>query len=127
MLTITEDREGHGCTVCRVVGELDMSTSTQLRDNLARLATSRRLVIDLSGVPFVDSSGLSALVGGIRRVREHDGDVVVACRHRPLGRLLRMTGFEGIVTVTETVNEALACLDGTEPVTSERPDALQPG
>ena len=125
MLTIEEGREPNGCIVCRVVGELDLSTVTQLRDSLAHLATCPRLVIDLSAVPFVDSAGLGALVGAIRRVREHGGDVVVACSRRTLGRLLRMTGFEGIVTVTETVGEALASLDAKEPVSSRRSRACQ--
>jgi anti-sigma B factor antagonist len=127
MLTIEEGREPNGCIVCRVVGELDLSTVAQLRDSFTHLAKSCLLVIDLSAVPFVDSAGLGALVGGIRRVREYGGDVVVACSRRPLGRLLRMTGFEGIVTVTETVNEALASLDAKEPVSSRRSRVFQPG
>ncbi len=127
MLTIEEVREPNDCIICRVAGELDMYTVTQLRDTLARLATCRRLVIDLSGVPFVDSAGLGALVGGIRRVREHGGDVVVVCNRRTLGRLLRMTGFEGIVTMTETVNEALVSLDAKELFPSRRSKALQSG
>jgi anti-sigma B factor antagonist len=127
MLIVEKGQEADGCIVCRVVGELDLSTVTQLRDSLADLAGSPRLVLDLSDVPFVDSAGLGALVGGIRRVREHGGDVVVACSRRTLGRLLRMTGFEGIVTVTETVSEALAALTAREPVSPGRSKALQPG
>ncbi len=38
-----------------------------------------RLVIDLSRVPFIDSAGLGALIGGIRRTRELGGQVAVAC------------------------------------------------
>ena len=58
MLTIDEDGRTNGCTICRAFGELEAFTVGQFRDSLARLSTSRRLVIDLSGVSFVDSAGL---------------------------------------------------------------------
>jgi anti-sigma B factor antagonist len=99
-----------GCTVCRPVGELDAFTVSQFRQSLAELASSARLLIDLSGVPFVDSAGLGALIGGIRRVRELGGDVAVACPRPTLTRLLRTTGFDRIVTVTTTPDEAMTAL-----------------
>jgi anti-sigma B factor antagonist len=82
--------------VCRPVGELDAYTVGQFREQLAELATSRRLLIDLSSVPFMDSAGLGALIGGIRRAREAGGDVAVACSR--------------IVPVTETVEAAASAL-----------------
>jgi anti-sigma B factor antagonist len=97
-------------TVCRPVGELDAFTVSQFRQSLAELASSPCLLIDLSGVPFVDSAGLGALIGGIRRVRELGGDVAVACPRPTLTRLLRTTGFDRIVTVTATVEEAMSAL-----------------
>jgi anti-sigma B factor antagonist len=99
-----------GCTICRPVGELDAFTVSQFRQTLAELASSSLLLIDLSGVPFVDSAGLGALIGGIRRVRELGGDVAVACPRPTLTRLLRTTGFDRIVTVTATLEEALSTL-----------------
>jgi anti-sigma B factor antagonist len=97
-------------TLCRPVGELDAYTVAQFRDALARLASSPRLLIDLSSVPFMDSSGLGALIGGIRRARESDGDVTVACSRPTLTRLLHTTGFDRIVSVEETVEAAAAAL-----------------
>ena len=97
-------------TVCRPKGELDAFTVSQFREALAELATTPRLVIDLSEVPFIDSAGLGALIGGIRRTREQGGDVTVACNRATLIRLLRTTGFDRIVTVADTVDEAAAAL-----------------
>jgi len=97
-------------TVCRPKGELDAFTVSQFRESLAELASSARLVIDLSEVPFIDSAGLGALIGGIRRTREQGGDVSVACNRSTLIRLLRTTGFDRIVTVADTVEEAAAAL-----------------
>jgi anti-sigma B factor antagonist len=99
-----------GYTICRPVGELDAFTVSQFRQALAQLASNERLLIDMSGVPFVDSDGLGALIGGIRRARELGGDVAVSCSRPTLTRLLRTTGFDRIVTVTETVEEAAASL-----------------
>ncbi|HEY6532187.1 MAG TPA: STAS domain-containing protein [Acidimicrobiales bacterium] len=97
-------------TLCRPVGELDAYTVGQFRDALAGLASIQRLLIDLSDVPFMDSSGLGALIGGIRRAREADGDVTVACSRPTLTRLLHTTGFDRIVAVADTVDAAAAAL-----------------
>ncbi|MGH9072853.1 MAG: STAS domain-containing protein [Acidimicrobiales bacterium] len=89
---------------------------SQFRQALGDLASTPRLLIDLSAVPFVDSAGLGALIGGIRRARELGGDVAVSSTRPTLTRLLRTTGFDRIVTVAETVAEAAAALT-SEPAT----------
>jgi anti-sigma B factor antagonist len=104
-----EDAAGY--TLCRPVGELDAYTVSQFREALGGLASKQYLLIDLSAVPFMDSAGLGALIGGIRRAREAGGDVAVACSRPTLTRLLHTTGFDRIVPVTETVESAAAALD----------------
>ena len=111
MLEIEVDDTG-GYTLCRPVGELDAYTVTHFRDTLGELASHPRVVIDLSEVPFMDSAGLGALIGGIRRAREQGGDVAVACSRPTLTRLLHTTGFDRIVPVTETLESAVSALDG---------------
>ena len=96
--------------LCRPVGELDAFTVSQFRQALADLASAPRLLIDMSAVPFLDSAGLGALIGGIRRARELGGDVAVACNRPTLVRLLRTTGFDRIVAVADSVEEAAAAL-----------------
>lgn len=99
-------------TLCRPVGELDAYTVLAFRETLGELAQRPKVVIDLSEVPFMDSAGLGALIGGIRRAREHGGEVAVACSRPTLTRLLHTTGFDRIVPVTETLEAAVAALDG---------------
>jgi anti-sigma B factor antagonist len=106
-----EVHQGDGYTICRPIGELDAFTVSQFRQSLSELATNHRLLIDMSRVPFVDSAGLGALIGGIRRTRELGGDVAVACNRPTLVRLLKTTGFDRIVTVAETVEEAAQALE----------------
>ncbi|MEO6628668.1 MAG: STAS domain-containing protein [Aquihabitans sp.] len=109
MLEIEVDDTG-GFTLCRPVGELDAYTVIRFREVLSELASHPRLVIDLSEVPFMDSAGLGALIGGIRRARENGGEVAVACSRPTLTRLLHTTGFDRIVPVTETLDAAVSAL-----------------
>ncbi len=97
-------------TLCRPIGELDAYTVGQFRESLVELANKPRLLIDLSEVPFMDSAGLGALIGGIRRAREAEGEVSVACSRPTLTRLLHTTGFDRIVPVTETLDAAIQAL-----------------
>lgn len=101
-------------TLCRPSGELDAYTVGTFREALARLAGENRLLIDLSEVPFMDSAGLGALIGGIRKARDADGAVAVACSRPALTRLLHTTGFDRIVPVTESIEEAEEALADSE-------------
>lgn len=109
-IQVTEIEGDHPYTLCRPTGELDAYTVGAFRDALAKLAGHSRLLIDLSDVPFMDSAGLGALIGGIRRAREAEGAVAVACSRPALTRLLHTTGFDRIVPVTESLEEAEAAL-----------------
>ncbi len=105
-----EENETH--TLCRPVGELDAYTVGKFREALTGLSAAPRLVIDLSAVPFMDSAGLGALIGGIRRTRENNGAVAVACSRPTLTRLLHTTGFDRIVPVEENLDAAVSALGG---------------
>ena len=104
----TDEHEGY--TVVRPKGDIDAYSVGQFREALGELADRPRVLIDLSEVPFMDSAGLGALIGGIRRAREADGEVAVACSRATLTRLLHTTGFDRIVPVTESVAEAAEAL-----------------
>lgn len=97
-------------TVCRPEGDIDAYSVGKFREALAGLAETPNLIIDLGEVPFMDSAGLGALIGGIRRARDNDGTVVVACDRPALTRLLQTTGFDRIVPVTESMEDAVAAL-----------------
>jgi anti-sigma B factor antagonist len=114
-----EVEESTDYTLCRPVGELDAYTVSQFREALGGLASQQYLLIDLSSVPFMDSAGLGALIGGIRRAREAGGDVAVCCNRPTLVRLLHTTGFDRIVTVTDTVAEAAESLTSGEDQSAE--------
>ena len=109
MLEITVERHDD-YVLCRPAGELDAYTVAQFREALTELSDESYVLVDLSDVPFMDSAGLGALIGGIRRARENDGDVAVASNRPALIRLLPTTGYARIVPVRETVEEAVLAL-----------------
>jgi anti-sigma B factor antagonist len=113
VLEIQLDQRDSGYTICRPVGEFDAYTVTQFRQVLAEIACEFRLLIDMSAVSFVDSAGLGALIGGIRKVRELGGDVVVACNRPALTRLLHRVGFDRIAVVAQTIDEAVDALEAS--------------
>jgi anti-sigma B factor antagonist len=112
MLTIEVNQTDGGGSICLACGELDASTAWQLREVLAERASSPVLLINLSGVFFIDSAGLGALVGGIRRAKELGGDVAIICNRPVINRLLVTTGLGRIVAIVETSEEAMASLEG---------------
>jgi anti-sigma B factor antagonist len=112
LLDITIDRvDDH--VVCRPVGELDAFTVGHFRESLTELGGGERVLIDLSGVPFLDSAGLGALIGGVRRAREGGGDVAVYGARPAVARLLHTTGFDRVASVSDSEQDALRSLAET--------------
>jgi anti-sigma B factor antagonist len=102
------DRPGY--TVVRISGEIDSYTVPTVRECFGLLADERRLVVDLSGVAFIDSAGVGALVGGVRRVREQGGDAALACGRSSIARVLRTIGLDQVVYLAGSIGEAAANL-----------------
>jgi anti-sigma B factor antagonist len=92
--------------VITVAGELDSFTACELRAGISEVLGRPATLIDIRSVPFVDSAGLGALMGGIRRLREAGGNVVLCCTHAGVLRLLLVTGLDRIVAITESPAEA---------------------
>jgi anti-sigma B factor antagonist len=108
VLEINVDHVGE-YTICRPVGELDAFTVGQFRESLTELGGGGRLLIDLSGVPFLDA-GLGALIGGVRRARESGGDVAVYGARPAVARLLHTTGFDRVASVSDSEQDAAKAL-----------------
>ena len=101
-----DDREGY--RLLRPSGDLDVYTVGSLRDALGKMIDDEtpKVVVDLDGVPFMDSSGLGALMGGVRRLREAGGDLAIACTKEQHLKLFNITGFGEGVSIAPTAEEA---------------------
>ena len=110
-LLITDAHCGD-CTVVQVNGEVDTSTAPQLRKYLRELtdAGQHRLIVDLEGVEFMDSTGLGALISTLKQVREHNGFLRLVCTRRPILKIMGITKLDTVVPVHPTLAEALAAV-----------------
>ena len=107
-LSLTARAEG-GRTVIEVAGEIDVYTAPKLREKIAALVDEGvyHLVVDLERVDFLDSTGLGVLVGGLKRVRTHDGSLSLVCTQERLLKIFRITGLAKVFTIHESEAEAL--------------------
>ena len=92
---------GGDCAVLRVTGEVDVYTAPALRERLLDLAAEGavHVVADMSRVDFLDSTGLGVLVGGLKRLREHDGSLTLVISATRILRLFEMTGLTRVFPV----------------------------
>jgi anti-sigma B factor antagonist len=106
-LDVTE-RDGHA--VLSVRGEVDVYTAPRLRERLVELVAQgkHKIVVDLEGVDFLDSTGLGVLVGGLKRLRSHDGDLVLVCTQPRILKVFEITGLTKVFSIHDSVDAALA-------------------
>ena len=105
----TEVTEIAGWTVVHVYGELDVATTPDLREVLVRLVGegSTKLVLDLDGVDFLDSTGLGTIVSALKRARTHGGDLRLVCT-QAIARLFEITGLDKAVPLLPSLDVAVA-------------------
>lgn len=93
-----------GTTVLRVSGEVDSATSERLRAHLDDLLDvddpPMSLVVDVSGMTFIDTTGLNVLVAALRRMRVYGGELTLSAPTAATRKLLAITGLDRAFTVT---------------------------
>jgi anti-sigma B factor antagonist len=97
-------------TVIEVGGEIDVYTAPKLREQLVDLVADGNydLVVDMQRVDFLDSTGLGVLVGGLKRVRAHDGSLRLVCSQERILKIFRITGLTKVFPIHASLDEALA-------------------
>lgn len=98
-MQIKTQRDGETLSVL-LTGELDHHSAAPLRVELDALLSDRsihRLVLDLSGVSFMDSSGLGVVLGRYKLLKERGGSMRIRGASRPVGRILKMAGVYALL------------------------------
>lgn len=97
-------------TIVQVAGEIDVYTAPTLREELATQqdAGAVDLVIDLTGVPFMDSTGLGVLVGALKRARTTGGHLRLVIDQEKLLKVFKITALTQVFEIHPTLDAALA-------------------
>ena len=88
-----------------VAGELDHCTAPQIRRRLDEILEDTqvyRLVLDLSDLTFMDSSGIGVLLGRLRILQARGGTLAVQNMRPPIEKLFRLTGLERVIAVEQS-------------------------
>src|SRR6202142_3139881 len=93
-----------------VGGEIEVYPAPKLREKLINLVESGsyHLIIDMEAVEFLDSTGLGVLVGGLKRVRAHEGWIDLVCTQGRILRIFRITGLSRVFNIYDSVVDAIA-------------------
>lgn len=104
---VEQTEQGHG--VLEVRGEVDMHTSPRVRDAQIRLLKqgARRIVVDLSGVPYMDSSGIATLIEGLQWCRREGRDFRLAGLSPTVRDVFELARLADVFEIFPTRDEAL--------------------
>ncbi len=99
-----------GVAVVSLNGRLDLVSAGTVKSSLSQLVSQGhpKLLIDLGDVSFIDSSGLGALVGGLKAARQAGGDLRIARAGDQARLVLELTTLDRVLKIYATVAEALA-------------------
>ena len=88
-------------TTVVLTGEIDVSTSNRVREALIAISNSGEIsvVVDMSNVTFMDSTGLAALVGPLKRFRSMNGQIVLRSPSKGVLKVLEITGLTRVFTI----------------------------
>jgi anti-sigma B factor antagonist len=96
-------------TVLQVTGEVDLATRDELRERLLALVAegARNLVVDLTGLEFIDSSGLGVLIRVRSVVQEQGGSLTLVANQERILKPFRVTGLaDNYFTIVDSVEAA---------------------
>lgn len=112
-LRVETRKPREGVAVIALSGEVDVYTSPRVKQEVVDClnAGCTKLIADLSGVEYLDSTGLGVLIGALKRARERDGDLKLICDNVRILRIFEITGLTKIFDMVRSEAEALDKLE----------------
>lgn len=109
MISITPERQGNGLVVLTVTGEFDLLTTQALEERLKEVLSppNSAVVLDLSGVQFLGSAALSALLACAESAKSGGIDFRLVASERATLRPLEITGVQSSFTIFDSVQDAV--------------------
>jgi anti-sigma B factor antagonist len=107
-LSIDLTNEKDGTLVFKLRGSLDLATAPTVRAALSEATEKDKhdLIVDLSHLEFLDSTGLGVLIGAHRRAAERGGSLRLIVSDGPISRLLNITGLIGVFSAYHSIDDA---------------------
>lgn len=107
-------RKRDSIPVIDLTGEVDAYTSARFREVMLDIIDSEgaSVIVSMSDVEYIDSSGLGALVGGLKRVSERNGKIVIVCDKPQVRKVFEITGLEKVFPIYDTEDAAVDALRG---------------
>ena len=107
-IDLTTAKDGH-TLVFVLKGSFDIATAPSVRAALTDASDGKQdVIVDLTGLEFLDSTGLGALIGAHRRAGEKGGFLRLVVGDGPIMRLLNITGLIKVLAVYHSLDDALA-------------------
>lgn len=102
--------------IVAVEGELDIATADDLREHIQVAIDDHGpwLILDLSALDFMDSSGLNVIINAYRTVRDTDGALALAALNERVTKVVRLVGLHRQVPVHKTVSTAITAMEALE-------------
>ncbi len=109
-----DEESPSGAHVMNVRGEIHVSTAPEFSQRLTTAieAGKTAIVLDLSGVEFIDSTGLSVLLNGLRRVNQLHGRMALVCANPTVLRLFQITRLDSTFDIFGDRASAIAYVSG---------------
>ena len=104
----TEQLEGDSYVI-ELAGEVDLYTAPEFKQQLLDVIGQggKQVVVDFSDTTFIDSTTLGVLVGGVKRLRQNDGQLSLVCSDRNITKIFEITGLDRVFTIHATRDEAV--------------------
>ncbi len=110
---LSEEDADAGARVIALRGEIHVTTAPRFAEHLARAIESGKtaIVLDMTGVEFIDSTGLSVLLNGLRLVGQRRGRLALVCTNPTVLRLFQITNLDDTFDIFDDRAKALAHVD----------------
>ncbi|HMJ39331.1 MAG TPA: STAS domain-containing protein [Verrucomicrobiae bacterium] len=108
-LEVQSRQVDNGVTVVAPTGRLDVAGAPALKDAISEAVKSGqpRVVLDMEGVSFVDSTGLGSVIAALKQIRSSQGDLRLAAPNQQVRVVLELTTLDRVFPYYSTVEEAL--------------------
>ena len=105
-----ETRTVNDRPVLDLTGEVDSYNAPKLREKMVALIDEGNtdLLINMTGVDYIDSTGLGTLVGGLKRATEKNGQIRIICPNEQIYKVFNITGLVKVFTIYDNEQDALA-------------------